>query len=253
VWNLAMNAIKFTPRGGRVEVAVTRMERTADIVVADNGVGISPSVLPHVFEQFRQEDSSSTRAHGGLGLGLAIVRHLVELHGGRVRAESAGKGKGATFTVTLPLWSPDRRAVDVSAPESAGSAGQRRLEGLKILVVDDDPDALHLSGMILRQDGGEVRTASSALRAYDIVRSWYPQVLVADLAMPGEDGFMLLRSLRDEFAKRGVRLPAIAVTAYSNAETMNRDPNDGFELYLTKPVDPRRLTAAVAEVVGRAD
>jgi len=253
VWNLVMNAVKFTPRGGRVDVTVRYASDSVDIAVADTGEGISAEMLPHVFERFRQEDSSSTRAHGGLGLGLAIVRHLVELHGGHVRAESEGKGKGATFTVTLPLWSRSGSAAEVTAPESAGATAPRRLEGLRILVVDDDPDALHLSGMILRQDGGEVRTASSAFRAYDIVKSWHPQVLVADLAMPGEDGFMLLRSLRDVFSERGVHLPAIAVTAYSNAQTMNRDRNDGFDLYLTKPVDPRRLTAAVAEVVGRAN
>jgi PAS domain S-box-containing protein len=260
VWNLVSNAVKFTPRGGRVEVSLRRVNGSAEIVVTDTGEGIAPEVLPYVFDQFRQEDSSSTRAHGGLGLGLALVRHLVELHGGQVRAHSPGKGKGASFTATLPLvpvhGERERRPAARGEPAPAKSAlggGGDALRDLRVLVVDDDADALDVASMLLRDRGADVRSATSAFRAFDIVKTWEPEVLVSDLAIPGEDGFMLLRALRGAVGSGRSRLPAIAVTAYKTAENQKRALEAGFDLYLTKPVDPLQLTAAVAEVARRAE
>jgi PAS domain S-box-containing protein len=247
VWNLLMNSVKFTPRGGRVDVSVTRDDQNAQITVADTGEGIAAEVLPYVFDRFRQEDSSSTRAHAGLGLGLALVRHLVELHGGSVRADSPGKGRGATFTVTLPLAGPGSRAL-ARAESGAPGAGHARLSGVRVLVVDDDPEALRLSSAMLRSAGADVKTAASAFRAYEVLTAWAPDVLVSDLAMPREDGFMLLGALRGELARRGRRLPAIALTAHEDAHNRRRALEAGFDRYMVKPVDPTELAAAVAEV-----
>jgi PAS domain S-box-containing protein len=249
VWNLVINAVKFTPRGGRVEVSLRAGSGSAEIVVADTGEGISPDLLPYVFDRFRQEDSSSVRSHGGLGLGLALVRHLVELHGGQVRAESPGKGKGATFTVVLPM--PMARLEDSPASATAGEPPASRaalLGGLRVLVVDDDPEALEIASLVLRGQGAEIRTAASAFRAFELVRTWQPDVLVSDLAMPGEDGFMLLRALRAGVAAHRRRLPAIAVTAYETPENRLRAADAGFDRYLTKPLDPLTLSRAVVEV-----
>jgi PAS domain S-box-containing protein len=247
VWNLLMNSVKYTPRGGRVHVSVTRDDQSARITVTDTGEGISADVLPHVFDRFRQEDSSTTRAHGGLGLGLALGRHLVELHGGHVHAASPGKGQGATFTVTLPLALAGSRAL----ARRTGSEPDPRdasLSGVRVLVVDDDPEALGLSSIMLRNAGAEVKTAPSAFRAYEVAITWAPDVLVSDIAMPREDGFMLLGALRGELAKRRRRLPAIALTAHQTAENRRRALEAGFDRYLTKPIDPIELAAAVAEV-----
>ena len=251
VWNLLMNAVKFTPRGGRVEVSVESRSGNAEIVVADTGEGISPEVLPYVFERFRQEDSSSSRAHGGLGLGLALVRHLVELHGGRVSAESPGKGQGATFRVTLPWAPPQRTELPTRALVEYRGGGSALLRGLRVLVVDDNADALDLTAMTLRREGAEVRVASSAFRAHEIVTDWQPQILVSDLAMPGEDGFMLLRGMRHAISKNGRRLAAIAITAYGTTENEMRSFEAGFDLYLTKPIDPLEFAAAVAGLALR--
>jgi PAS domain S-box-containing protein len=250
VWNLVINAVKFTPRGGRVEVSLQAGSGSAEIVVADTGEGISPELLPYVFDRFRQEDSSSVRSHGGLGLGLALVRHLVELHGGQVRAESSGKGKGATFTVVLPMRMARLEDSPASATAGEASASGRTapLGDLRVLVVDDDPEALEVASLVLRGQGAEIRTAASAFRASELVRTWQPDVLVSDLAMPGEDGFMLLRALRAGVADRRRRLPAIAVTAYETPENRLRAAEAGFDRYLTKPLDPLTLSRAVAEV-----
>jgi nitrogen-specific signal transduction histidine kinase/ActR/RegA family two-component response regulator len=249
LWNLVMNAVKFTPAGGRVEVTSRLAEDAIVIVVADTGEGIAPDVLPHVFEPFRQEDSSSTRPYGGLGLGLALVRHLVELHGGQVRAESPGKGKGATFTVSLPVGSV--------RGEGAGRDGDpvvrlTTLGGVRVLLVDDDEEFLDLAGVALRQAGADVRTAPAAFRAYDLINAWQPDVVLTDVAMPGEDGFMLLRVMQSTFSRRGVQVPVLAVTAYGTAETRARATEAGFARYLTKPVDPLELAAIVSEVVRAA-
>jgi len=253
VWNLVMNAVKFTPQGGRVDVSVQQRSRTVDIVVKDTGQGITSDLLPHVFEPFRQGDSSTTRAHGGLGLGLALVRQLVELHGGRVHAESAGKDCGSTFTVTLPLAVSRRTSQEVDEAGTAEESGGRAtLKGVRVLIVDDDPESLDVSAMVLRVAGAEVRTAAGTFGAYEVIRTWQPTVVLTDLAMPGEDGFMLFRSMRTTFAERGVKVPIVAFTAYGTTENRTRALQAGFDLYLTKPIDPRRLTSAVAEVTRPA-
>jgi CheY-like chemotaxis protein len=253
MWNLVINAVKFTPRGGRVEVSLRELNGHAEIVVADTGEGISPEVLPYVFERFRQEDSSSSRAHGGLGLGLALVRHFVELHGGRVSAESPGKDRGATFRVTLP-WASPRTAPAPSGglPERAGGAGSGLLRGYRVLVVDDDADALELTTMVLLREGAEIRAAASPFRAHEIVTGWQPHILVSDLAMPGEDGFMLLRAIRDAVAKKGHRLTAVAITAFGSPENETRSSEAGFDLYVKKPIDPLEFAVAVAGVALRS-
>ena len=248
-WNLVMNAVKFTSRGGRIDVAVRRGDGTVDIIVSDTGEGIAPEVLPHIFEPFRQEDSSSTRALGGLGLGLTLVRQLVEQHGGTVRADSPGKGGGATFTVSLPLTAPRtdgprRRALKPAPPLAA-------LDGVRVLVVDDDTESLDMAATMLRAAGADVRTASSAFRAEELIDSWRPGVVLTDLAMPGEDGFALLLAMRTAFAGRGEEVPVIAITAYGSPERQARALEAGFDRYLTKPIDPLELTSAVAAVARR--
>jgi len=242
VWNLLMNSVKFTPAGGRVEISSLRAAGSVVITVRDTGRGIAAEVLPHVFELFRQEDSSSTRAQGGLGLGLTLVRRLVELHGGEVIAQSPGMDRGATFTVTLPV---SRQ----KAPTEAGDARQMP-DGTRVLVVDDDPEFLDLTAMVLRRAGAEVRAVSSAAQAYELVNSWLPDVVLADLAMPDEDGFMLGRAMRAIFSKRA-HVAIIALTAYGTPENHARAIQAGFDLYLTKPVDPVELAGAVAGVIRR--
>jgi len=252
LWNLLMNAVKFTPHGGRIEVSLRRLNGDAEIVVADTGEGISAEVLPYVFERFRQEDSSVSRAHGGLGLGLALVRHFVELHGGGVSAQSPGKGAGATFKVTLPAApSLAGSAAARQLPAPMGGAGSAPLRDVRVLVVDDDADARELAVMILLREGAEVREASSPLRAHEIATTWLPHVLVTDLAMPGEDGFLLLRTIRDALAGKGHQLRAIAVTAIGQRENEQRSFEAGFDLYVRKPIDPLQFAAAVAGVAFR--
>jgi PAS domain S-box-containing protein len=253
VWNLVMNAVKFTPRGGRVDVSLRRTTRTVDIEVKDTGEGIDQTLLPYVFEAFRQGDSSTTRGHGGLGLGLALVRQLVELHGGRVRAESGGRDQGSTFTATLPAATPRQGAPRVGEPsqEEGDLDLPPALRGVRVLVVDDDSESLEVSAMTLRVAGAEVRTASAAFSAYELIQRWQPDAVLTDLAMPGEDGYMLLRAMRTFFAERRATVPIIAFTAYGTSENRTRAVQAGFDLYLTKPIDPHKLTRAVAEAVHR--
>src|SRR5262249_45016998 len=251
VWNLLMNAVKFTASGGRVDISSLREARTVSIVVRDTGEGIAADVLPHVFEMFRQEDSSSTRARGGLGLGLTLVRRLVELHGGRVVAESAGKGQGATFTVTLPLRTSQEAPAAEDKDTTARDSG-KLLRGARILVVDDDPEFLELSAIVLRRAGAEVRAVSSAARAHELLDSWLPRVVLSDLAMPDEDGFMLAAATRTFFSRRSIPVSIIAVTAFGTPESRARAARAGFDLYLRKPVDPVDLAETVAKAIGRA-
>jgi signal transduction histidine kinase/CheY-like chemotaxis protein len=223
IWNLLMNAVKFTPKGGRVQVHLLRVNSHVEIVVSDTGQGISPDILPVIFDRFRQGDSSSTRAHAGLGLGLALVRHLVEMHGGTVAAESGGEGKGATFIVKLPVSvaqipaEPEPRvhptAASLPLPSNAA-----RLAGLGVLVVDDDQDALDLASTILRAAGAVVKTCSSARVALDTLRQWRPDVLVSDIEMPDEDGYALIRRVRALEPDRGGQTPAVALTAYGRIQ-----------------------------------
>src|SRR5581483_8758096 len=241
--------IKFTPAGGRVSVALEAARGCARIVVRDTGEGITTDFLPHLFEQFRQADSSATRPHGGLGLGLAIVRMLVELHGGTVEGESAGPGQGAVFTVELPLLAESTRTASAGSRAADVPPGIS-LRGVRILVVDDDPEATAVMSTLLASCGGEVRIAASTGEALATANHWPPDVLVSDLAMPGEDGCALLRKLRARGgALRGV--PAVAVTAHAGA--IDRLIAAGFAMQIVKPFDPAQLAAAVEKAaVGAA-
>jgi signal transduction histidine kinase len=256
VWNLLSNAIKFTPKGGKVQVLLQRVDSHVEISVSDTGVGIRSEFLVHLFERFRQADASTTRKHGGLGLGLSIVRHLVELHGGTVRARSAGEGQGASFSVRLPL-----AAVQLPAEDDAhlNHGGRREpppdyrlsdLTGLQVLVVDDEPDARELLKRVLSDCGAEVLVASSAAEALELIRGRPLHVLVSDIGMPEVDGYELLRRVR---AQEGSgRLPAIALTAFARSEDRTRALRAGFLVHVSKPVEPAELVATVASVAGRA-
>jgi signal transduction histidine kinase/ActR/RegA family two-component response regulator len=247
VWNLVSNAIKFTDPGGRVKVDVKRDGDTVEIRVSDTGQGIAPAVLPHVFERFWQADGSSTRTFGGLGLGLAIVRHLVELHGGTVHAGSPGLGLGAVFRVRLPATA----AGSAEAP-SAVAVAARGLAGLSALVVDDENDGKEMVSALLTRRGVEVRTASSAQQALELLEKWAPDVLISDLAMPQQDGFALIRALRLIEAARGGHVPALAFTARAAADDRIRALSAGYDRYLAKPADPDKLLALVADLAARA-
>jgi CheY-like chemotaxis protein len=255
VWNLLMNAVKFTPRNGRVQVHLQKAHSHIEIIVSDTGEGIAPEILPHVFERFRQGDSGSSRRHAGLGIGLALVRHLVELHGGTVTAESPGLGMGASLTVKLPIaLIQPARPSEVREPPVGRAADDMTpvsLRGLRILVVDDDPDGLEMARLIFVNAGAEVRTSTSVPDGLAILEAWWPDFLVADIEMPGEDGFRLLRRARTLEARRGRNLPAVALTAYGRAEDRMRVLAAGFNLHLTKPVDPAELALAAANVAGR--
>jgi PAS domain S-box-containing protein len=245
MWNLLSNAVKFTPAYGRVQVVLERSGLLARIVVADTGQGIPAAFLPHVFERFRQVDTTSTRQHGGLGIGLAIVHELVELHGGRVVADSAGEGCGAVFTVELPLLAETRPA------ETARSkwTGNVALDGLRVLVVDDDADSNEVVRTLLSSCGADVRTASSAREALAIAERWLPDLVVSDLAMPGEDGYALLARMREQGAPLQ-SVPAIALTAYSAPSDREQALSAGFHAHVAKPVRTADLMGAVVAARG---
>jgi PAS domain S-box-containing protein len=255
-WNLLTNAIKFTPPGGRVEVRLSRRAEAVELTVRDTGSGIPPEFLPHVFERFRQGDSSTTRAHGGLGLGLAIVRHLVEAHGGAVAAESAGPGQGSTFTVTLPLFQQRVRAREVEPPRAPvrppPPLRPASLDALHVLVVDDDHDTLEVVKQLLEHAGADVTAAASADEALAAVARAIPDVIVSDIGMPGQDGYELIRRLRGLAKDRGGAIPAAALTAFTQSDHRQQALAAGFQLYLAKPIEPDELTAAVAKLAGRA-
>jgi signal transduction histidine kinase/CheY-like chemotaxis protein len=254
VWNLLSNAIKFTPNEGTIDLAVTRTGNAIEIVVRDTGIGIHPEFVPYVFERFRQADVGSRRRYGGLGLGLAIVRHPVELHGGSVRAESRGEGLGATFRVVLPARAVRRDAAPVvtAAPEVPPGVARSRLDGVRVLIVDDEADARDLFGAILRGAGADVDLADSAAAALDIIAARPPQLLVTDIEMPGRDGYELLEAAR---ARAGSSHPftAIALTAYARDVDRRRSLDAGFDLHLAKPVDPDDLIAAIASLMMAFD
>jgi signal transduction histidine kinase/CheY-like chemotaxis protein/HAMP domain-containing protein len=251
VWNLLSNAVKFTPRGGRVQVRVERVNSHVEIVVTDSGKGIAPEVLPHVFDRFRQADSSSQRAHGGLGIGLALVKNLVELHGGSVRAASAGLDQGATFTVTLPVMlHAEAERGDATTP-ARRPAPVTALAGIRLLVLDDDTDALDLFATVLRQAGAEVRLARSVPEAIALLQAWEPDVVVSDIEMPEENGYAFIRRLRGGEVPRGERIPAIAVTAYGGVNERIKIVSAGFDSYVAKPVEPDELAAIVGRLVTR--
>lgn len=259
VWNLLSNAIKFTPRGGQVQIRLERVESHVEITVSDSGIGIAPEMLPHVFERFRQADSTSTRKHGGVGLGLAIVRHLVELHGGSVEASSQGLGLGAEFVVQLPLIAlrslplaadKERRAQPtvslLNAPEAAP-----RLDGVHVLVVDDHADTRALLARVLEGCGARVSLAASAAEALGKLQLLRPDVLLSDVGMPGEDGYTLIKRVRALPQERGGATPAAALTAFARVSDRVKVLRCGFQIHLPKPVEPLELVTIVATLAGR--
>jgi signal transduction histidine kinase/CheY-like chemotaxis protein len=256
VWNLLANAVKFTPKNGVVRVHVRRVDSDFELTVTDTGPGIDAAFLPYVFESFRQAESGTARPHGGLGIGLSIVKHLVELHGGSVEAESKGAGQGTTFRVLLPispLVSTTMGISRVAATEPQGAAAPLRggLEGVRVLVVDDEPDARELITFVLENAGAAVRVAESARDALQAVSTFAPQVIVSDIGMPLEDGYSLVRSIRTLPAEELRNVPAIALTAFARNEDRTRALTAGFNLHMTKPVEPSALVSAVAELAGR--
>jgi PAS domain S-box-containing protein len=254
VWNLFNNAVKFTPRGGQVTVRLKREYSSVVIIVSDTGEGISAEFLPYIFDRFRQAESTTKRQHNGLGLGLAIVRHLVEAHGGTIRASSKGVGKGATFTVTFPLLAVHRDGIDAERAflpaGSAISAPSAILKGLRVLVIDDEEDARELLTIALTQSGAEVRTAATVGAALEILDQWKPNVLVSDIGMPGEDGYDLIRTVRALESERGGTVPALALTGYASAEDAARARVAGYQTHMAKPVAPSDLIVAVASLVA---
>lgn len=250
VWNLVANAIKFTPAEGRVTVELMRDNQELVVRVSDNGRGIDPELLPHVFERFWQADATTTRRHGGLGLGLAIVRHLVELHGGTVSAESAVASRGAVFTVRLPASTA--AAARSETARRISNAAADALQGLRVLVIDDETDSQEVARLALEIYGVEVRTAGNVQQGLAIVDNWQPTVVVSDIAMPDEDGYALIRHLRSRDRVVGGRLPALAFSALARAEDRSRALAAGFDGYLAKPIDMHELLDAVAAVAGRA-
>jgi len=254
LWNLFSNAVKFTERGGRVEVRVTCANSHVGVTVRDTGIGIPAEFLPHVFDRFRQADAGITRSHGGLGLGLAITRHLVELQGGRVFAASEGLGKGSSFRIELPVnagrplderhpgW-VSREHAHINVPE---------LQGIRILAVDDDRDALALVREILEATGAVVMTADSAQHALEILDRTTPDVMLADLGMPHMSGFELIDRVRRSERAEIRQMPAVAVTAYARSEDRAKALRSGFQIHLAKPVDPGELMAVTAALVSRS-
>jgi PAS domain S-box-containing protein len=245
IWNLLSNAVKFTPEGGQVNIRLERLEGRAHITVSDTGQGIAPDFLPYVFDYFRQANAATTRKFGGLGLGLAIVRHLVELHGGTVRAESAGEGQGATFTVRLPLMpTPLKANPDERLPEQSLD-----LNGIKILVVDDETDSRELVAFLLEEQGAQVTATTSAHEALIALTQAKPDVLLSDIGMPDMDGYMLIQQVRTLAPEQGGQIPAIALTAYAGETNQQQVIAAGFQKHISKPIEPEVLVQAIAQLV----
>ena len=247
LWNLLSNAVKFTPQQGRVHVGLVQAGAAAQITVTDSGVGIEPALLPYVFDRFRQGDSSYARTFGGLGLGLAIVRQLVELHGGNVRAESAGKGLGSTFTVTLPSLT---LALDSASSDQSVTAAQS-LEGLRVLVLENDPDSRDLFSAVLEESGAHVTAATSAGEALALLDTRSVDVIVADIGLPDEDGYAFIRKVRIREGGGPHHVPALALTAYARPEDRERALTSGYQMHVIKPVAPDQLIAAVATLTRK--
>jgi CheY-like chemotaxis protein len=258
VWNVLQNAVDFTPAGGRVDLRLHLEASFAQITVSDSGVDISPDGSPHLFERCWQADSTNTRRHGGLGLGLAIVRELVGLHGGTVFANSPGESKGTTVMIRFPsrhapmtdaLGNP---TVRTEAARAAHMPPPGRLRGVRVLLVEDDNDSREVMGIVLKRYGAEVVEASSVPEALEQVRLSVPDVLISDIGMPEEDGYSLLRKLRALPDAEGGRVPALAVTAFARKEDHDRALLNGFQLHMTKPISPAALSAAVAQLADRS-
>jgi signal transduction histidine kinase len=255
VWNLLTNAVKFTPKGGKVDVLVERVNSHVEITVHDTGMGISPDFLPHVFERFRQADSSSTRKYGGLGLGLSIVKQLVELHGGTVRVESAGEGKGTAFIVHLPVRAilergPASREHPTTTQHTIPVSGIVSLQGIAVLVVDDEADTRELVMAVLAAAHATVFTASSAAEGLALVKSRRPTVIICDIGMPERDGYQFMRDVRSLPPGQGGRIPAIALTAFARSEDRTRAMLAGYQVHVAKPIEPQELVATVKSQAG---
>ncbi len=259
LWNLLSNAVKFTPKGGRVQVRLARVNSSVEVTVSDTGQGIAPEFLPYVFDRFRQADTTTTRRQAGLGLGMAITKHLVELHGGTIRAESPGEGQGATFTLRLPVMiahgaertpapAEERRPRDED--ERARLADSARLDGVHVLVVDDERDARELLTAILTQSGATVTAAAGAADAVGKLTTAKPDLLVSDIEMADEDGYSLIRRVRAAEEARGRRIPAIALTAHARSSDRLRALAEGYQMHIPKPVEPAELVLAIANLAG---
>ncbi len=254
VWNLLSNAVKFTPKGGKVDVILQRVSSHIEITVSDSGVGIEREFLPHLFERFRQADSSTTRAHTGLGLGLSIVKQLVELHGGTVSAESRGANLGATFVVSLPLISVRAEANREHPTASLGvalPAERIDISGVHVLVVDDEPDARELVKRVLAHYGADVCIAASAQQALELLKSYRPDVIISDIGMPSMDGYDFMRQVRQLAPFAGTTLPAIALTAFARSIDRTKAIMAGYQIHMAKPIEPQELVATVASFAGR--
>jgi len=252
IWNLLSNAVKFTPQGGKISVQLEQEGSNAKVTVRDTGQGIEAEFLPRVFDRFRQADSSTTRSFGGLGLGLAIVRHLVELHGGTISAESDGPGKGATFYATFPLLADRNEAFTLVHSAEIPSFETQSLGGLRVLLVDDEPEARQILSTVIARRGAEVKTCESASDALTAVMEWRPDVLMSDVAMPDEDGYSFIRKVRSLPQDKGGNTPAAALTAYARDEDRNRALAAGYQMHIAKPIGSGQLVTMIARLAGRA-
>jgi signal transduction histidine kinase/ActR/RegA family two-component response regulator len=249
VWNLLSNAVKFTPQGGKITIRIQQERSHAKVTVQDTGQGIDAEFLPRVFDRFRQADSSTTRSFGGLGLGLAIVRHLVELHGGTVSAESAGIGKGATFSATFPLLA--ERAQPISSGSEVAASEVRSLDGLRVLLVDDEPEAREIISTVIVRTGAEVKTCISASEALVKLSEWRPDVILSDIAMPEEDGYSFIGKVRSLPRDKGGETPAAALSAYARDEDRLQALAAGYQMHIAKPIGASQLVTMIAKLAGR--
>jgi len=251
IWNLLSNAVKFTPRGGEIFIRVEREGSNARVTVRDTGQGIDPEFLPRVFDRFRQADSSTTRNFGGLGLGLAIVRHLVELHGGTVSAESEGVGKGAMFSATFPLLADRGETAAITLSGEISVTELRSLDGLRILLVDDEPEARQIISTVLTRTGADVKTCNSAREALTKLVEWGPDVLLSDIAMPDEDGYSFIKKVRALPRAKGGEIPAAALTAYARDEDRRLALASGYQMHIAKPISSSQLVLMISTLAGR--
>jgi signal transduction histidine kinase/CheY-like chemotaxis protein len=254
--NLLSNAIKFTPKGGRVQVVLGRAESHVEMAVSDSGIGIEAAFLPHIFEPFQQEKDGTMRRHSGLGLGLSIARHIIELHGGEIAATSQGQGQGSTMTIKLPMLVTGETAGFARTRHPTASGGLAnvmlgRLDKIRVLLVDDEPNANEAVQALLDSCGAEVRVAASAAQALQMLDVWRPDVLISDIAMPEEDGYVLIKKIRARTAEQSGEIPAAALTAYATTEDRVSILAAGFQMYLSKPANPGELIAVVASLASR--
>jgi signal transduction histidine kinase/ActR/RegA family two-component response regulator len=256
-WNLFSNAVKFTPKGGQVFIVSSSTDSRVTVAVTDTGIGIKPELLPFIFDRFRQGDGSTTREHGGLGLGLAIVRHLVQLHGGTVEVESDGIACGSTFKVTFPLAIEDillesnQSEIAPAQSLSPPALSLQPLQGIKVLVVDDEYDSRELLTMILTRCGSDVRCSDSAAHAIEEFNEWHPDLLVSDIGMPYEDGYSLIQKVRSLDSNYARQIPAVALTAYATDEDRMQALSAGFQMHVPKPIEPESFLSSLASVLGR--